>query len=122
MPARKPNLDQAIAAAARAISVYDWNHGLSGNDHPSGHQRAEAEAAVRAAAPLLIAKARQQAADEILAHADQHAPLSGEDPSALRRHLHIAARVAAGMPTPEQAAAALTELRATTHTEHTGED
>lgn len=88
------DLTTAISAAARA---------LSGNEVPDEQQRAVAEAAVRAAAPLIAARACQRAADEIFAHADTVAPLvGGEAPSALRRHLHIGAHIAAGIPTPEQ--------------------
>lgn len=54
------DLTAAIDAAARAIGRYDWDAGLSGNDVPGEHQRAESEAAVRAAAPLLIEQITQQ--------------------------------------------------------------
>lgn len=52
---------------------------------------------------LLIEQGRRQAVDAILAHAEQHAP----EPSPLRRHLHIAARVAAGPATMQAIADAL---------------
>jgi hypothetical protein len=46
---------------------------------------------------------RRAAVDAILAHAERHAP----DPSPLRRHLHIAARVASGPVTMQAIADAL---------------
>lgn len=46
---------------------------------------------------------RIYAAEEIAAHAEKHAPLTDTGPSALRRHLHIAARIAHGMPDQAEA-------------------
>lgn len=55
-----PPLDpQWIEAAALAISVYDWDNNLSGNGEISDHQRAEAVAAITAAAPLIAARAAE---------------------------------------------------------------
>ena len=69
-PADPAGLDAAIEAAAKAISRYDWNAGLSGRVTVSRHARAGAEAAVRAAAPHLRAAALNEAADEIAARAE----------------------------------------------------
>jgi hypothetical protein len=53
-------LDEAIEAAALAISVYDWHNGLSTNPEIGKPQRAEAEVAVKAAVELIEAATRRQ--------------------------------------------------------------
>jgi hypothetical protein len=56
-------------------------------------------AVVDALWPLAVSAGREAAARAILDHAEQHAPNSGPYVpaiAALRRHLHMAARVAAG--------------------------
>lgn len=59
---------------------------------------------------------REQAAQDILAHADKHAPGNGNEAQRrLRRHLGIAARVAAGHPSVREIAAALIDDIAGAH-------
>lgn len=54
---------------------------------------------------------REEAAAAILAHADKHAPdRTDARPSAMRRHLHIAARVAVGPPSDADVIAALKSM------------
>lgn len=64
-------------------------------------------AAARAVDLDAIRRGREVAAQAILDHADKHAPKDGNDAQRrLRRHLHTAARVAAGPVTVVEAAAA----------------
>lgn len=95
---------------------------IPGLDVGDCHCNLLAEVALDALMPLLgaevasartegIREGRQVASDAILAHADRHAPKDGNETQLrLRRHLHIAARVALPAITVEEAAAALASL------------
>lgn len=66
------------------------------------------EAAVRAAAPVIERAVRERMAAEIQAHADEFAPADGNEAQRrVRRHLEIAARVAAPDPTLAEIVSAL---------------
>jgi hypothetical protein len=69
------------------------------------------QAAVDVAAALEAARAdeREKVARRIVAHADKHAPKGDPATATLRRHLLLAARVAAGPMTIDQVAEALTK-------------
>jgi len=60
---RTEGLDAAIEAATMAILRYDLRVGLATNIRPASHHRCEAEAAIRAASPLIERAALLAAAD-----------------------------------------------------------
>lgn len=90
------DLTEAIAAGRAAIL------GLTPGEYPA------AEAAVRAAAPIIERAVRERASQEIVDHANEHAPADGNEAQRrLRRHLMIGARVVAPKPTSAEIVAAL---------------
>lgn len=110
-------LDAARAMVAMDPSddpeVYGW-HRCEGCPRPTGPCACAGapypSRVVRAAVTSAFRAGREAAAQAILAHADEWAPNDGTPNAAqrtLRRHLHIAARVATGPPTLDQVAEAL---------------
>lgn len=98
------------AELAKALNLDEWNHpsdlvvtarALRIGDELGASMLVEARSEG-------VAEGRQIASDAILAHADKHAPKDGNEAQRrLRRHLHIAARVALPTVTVAEAAAAL---------------
>lgn len=75
-----------------------------------------ADAVLAAVEPVIRRQERAKVAEEIRAHADRHAPLAGHGvPAPLRRHLRVAARIAAGPMTVEEAAQAFAAAIARSH-------
>lgn len=113
----QPYTDAELAASVDAIQAF--RHFIASDGYPAiriGTSDEEARAVLAAVAPLIAARVRERAAQDILAHADKHAPANGNEAQRrLRRHLGIAARVAAGNPSLREIAAALLDDIARAH-------
>ena len=104
-PASPP--DDVYEAAARAYSEVARNL----REHGPEPIRAVVDSVFKAGVAAGVAAGRTQAADDIRAHMDKHAPADGNYAQLrLRTHLGIAERVAAGPMTAAEVAQALNEM------------
>lgn len=96
-----------LAAGAEAVAA--WRYVPDAGDGcpsmRSGTPHEVAEVVLRAVLPARDARVRAQVAGEIIAHADRYAGKPLNHPmTVLRRHLLVAARIAAGPPTDDDLA------------------
>lgn len=96
-----PEVYEAAAIAMHDVDCYDERCSATVISAAYG---TKARAIVDAVVPII----RRHIAAEIIAHADKHAPRDGNQTQrTMRRHLHIAARIATGLPTIAETADAL---------------